>query len=55
MIKSSCPGLYSAIFSIHMQYHISKELGIEKSNIFLYALCFLYILSSAIIALDVTN
>ena len=49
----SRPGVYSAIFFIYIQYHICKELGIEKRNIFLYVLSILYILSSATIALDV--
>ena len=51
----NCPGLYSAIFFIYMQCHISKELGIEKRNIFLYALGVLYTLCSAIIAFDVAE
>ena len=56
MINYSCLGLYSAIFFIYMQYHISKEFSIEKRNIkFLYALGVLYTLSCAIIALDVTD
>ena len=54
MINYSCPGLYSAVFVIYMQYHASKELGINKRNIFVYALCILYMLSTAMIALDVT-
>ena len=38
-----------------MQYHISKELSIEKRNIVLYALCVLYLLSSATISLDIAS
>ena len=51
----SHPGFYSAVFFIYIQYHISKELNIEKRNIFLYVLCILHILSSATIVLDVTR
>ena len=55
MINYSCPGLYSAVFIIYMQYHASKKLGINKRNFFVYALCILYMLSGATIALDVTR
>ena len=55
MINYSCPGLYSAIFFIYMQYHISKELSIERRNIIFYTLGVLYTLSSAIIVLDVAH
>ena len=50
-----CPGLYSAVFFIYMQCHASKKLDTKKRNIFLYALCILYMLSTATIALDVTR
>ena len=55
MINYSCPGLYSAVFIVYMQYHASKKLGIDKRNIFLYVLCILYMLSTATILLDVTR
>ena len=55
MINYSCPGLYSAVFIVYMQYHASKKLGIDKRNIFVYALCILYMLSTATIVLDVTR
>ena len=55
MINDSCPGLYSAVFVIYMQYHASKELGINKRNISVYALSILYMLSTATIAFDVTR
>ena len=48
-------GLYSAVFCMYMQYHALKELGIDKKNILLYALCILYILSTAIVVLDATR
>jgi len=51
----SCPGLYSAIFFIYIQYQASKELGIDKRNVLLYALCILYILSVVTVALDATR
>ena len=55
MINYPFPGFYSAVFVIHMQYHVSKELGIKKRNILVYALCILYMLSTAAIVLDVTR
>jgi hypothetical protein len=51
----SCPGLYSALFFIYIQYQASKELGIDKRDVLLYALCILYILSAVTVALDVTH
>jgi hypothetical protein len=53
----SCPGLYSAIFFMYIQYHASKELGIQvdKRNVFLYLLCFLYLLSTATIILQILS
>ena len=55
IINYSCPGLYSAVFFIYLQYHISKELSTEKRSIFLYLLGVQYTLSSVIVALDVTG
>ena len=55
MIHYSCPGLYSAVFVIYMQCHASKKLDINKRNFFLYALSVLYMLSTAMLALDVTR
>ena len=55
MINYPCPGLYSAVFFIYMQYHVSKELGINKRNIILYALCILYMLSTVMVIFDVTR
>ena len=55
IINYSCLGLYSAVFVIYMQCHASKKLDINKRNILLYALCILYMLSTATIALDVTR
>lgn len=51
----SCPGLYSAIFCVYIQYHVSQELGIQidKRNVFLYLLCILYLLSTATIILQI--
>ena len=51
----SCPGLYSAIFFMYIHHQASKELGIDKRNIILYALCILYALSSATIVIDTTR
>src|SRR5882757_6074073 len=53
--ENSCPGLYSAIFFIYIQHQASKELGIDKRNVLLYALCILYILSVVTVALDATR
>ena len=50
-----CPGIYSAIFGLYLRYRPSKELGIDKRNILLYALCTLYILSTALFLVDVTG
>ena len=55
MVNYACLGLYSALFCMYMQYHASKELEIDKKNILLYALCILYILSTATVVLDVTR
>ena len=53
----SCTGLYSAIFCMHIQHHISKGLGIQadKKNVLLYLLCILYILSTAAIVLHIVQ
>jgi hypothetical protein len=51
----SCPGLYSAIFFMYLQFQASKELGFGKRNVLLYALCILYILSVVTVALDATR
>ena len=46
-------GLYSGIFALYLQYHSSKkETDNATQNIF-YALCVLYVLSVALIALDI--
>ena len=38
---------------MYIQHQASKESGIDKRNILLYALCILYILSAVTVALDV--
>ena len=40
---------------MYIQYHASKELGIDKRNILLYAVCILYILSTATFAIDISG
>ena len=40
---------------MYIQYHASKELGIDKRNILFYAVCILYILSTATFILEITN
>lgn len=40
---------------MYIQYQASKELGIDKRNVLLYALSVLYILSTATVALDLTH
>lgn len=50
-----CPGFYSAIFCMYIRHRASKELDIDKRNILLYALCILYILSTAMVVGDVTG
>ena len=40
---------------MYIQYHASKELGIDKRNIAFYAVCILYILSTASFILDKTD
>ena len=40
---------------MYIHYQASKELGIDKRNIILYALCILYVLSSATIVMDTTR
>ena len=55
-IDYSYLGLYSAIFCMYIQDHASlKELGIDKRNILFYAVCILYILSTASFILDTTG
>jgi len=45
-------GLYSAIFCMYIQYHLSKEI---KNNVVIYALSILYILSTVIFGFDITS
>ena len=40
---------------MYIQYHASKELGIDKRNILFYAVCILYILSTASFILDIAD
>ena len=40
---------------MYIQYHASKELGIDKRNILLYAICILYILSTVLFIVDTTG
>ena len=40
---------------MYIQYHTSKELGIDKRNVLLYAVCILYILSTVSFILDTTG
>jgi len=54
--KEFIPGLYSGIFALHLQIHTSrKEADSRKQNIVFHALCILYLLSAAIIALDIAS
>ena len=48
-------GIYSGIFAIHVHYHASRERtdNIPPNRIVFYALCVLYVLSVALIALDI--
>jgi hypothetical protein len=46
-------GIYSAIFWMYIQHQ--AELGIDKRNVVLYALCILYILSTATVVLNMTR
>ena len=45
-------GLYSGIFLIYFQYNASPKNASKRNNILFYALCSLYVLSMASIALD---
>jgi hypothetical protein len=48
------PGLYSGIFVMYLQYHAArKRSNNAKENIIFYALCVVYALSMAVIALDI--
>ena len=47
-------GIYSGMFAIYLQYHIfKKESDDAKRNTVSYALCVLYVLSAASIALQI--
>ena len=46
-------GVYSGIFALHVQYHISnEEIDNTKQKTVFYALCVLYVLSVAVITLE---
>jgi FtsH-binding integral membrane protein len=47
------PGIYSGIFAVHSYYVSDKGSSNKKRSIIFYALCILYILSLAVIALDI--
>ena len=48
------PGLYSGIFVMYLQYHAAKKRSNNvKENTIFYALCVVYALSMAIMALDI--
>lgn len=51
----ACPGLYSGMFCLYIQHQASKGLDVNKTNIVLYALSILYILSGATAVLDITR
>ena len=40
---------------MYIQHQASKELGIDRKNILLYALCILYVLSIVTVVLDITK
>jgi hypothetical protein len=48
------PGLYSGIFTLHLQIH-AKEADSRKRNIVFHALWVLYLLSAALIAIDIAD
>ena len=48
------PGLYSGIFALHLQIYASKkEPDSRKKNIVFHALLVLYLLSAALIAVEI--
>ena len=50
------PGLYSGIFALHFQIHASREeADSRKQTIVFHALWVLYVLSAALIAVDMAN
>ena len=51
------PGLYSGIFVMYLQCHASKKKSDDnrKPNIVFYSLCVLYVLSGAVIALEIAT
>ena len=48
-------GLYSGIFIIYLHYNSSRKDVNKGSNIIFYALCLLYVLSSATFVFDTAN
>jgi hypothetical protein len=50
----SIPGIYSAIFFMYLRYHVQRGSDRAKNVLFI-AICVLYVLSFAIIILDMTS
>ena len=48
-----CPGLYSGIFAMYLQYMTSKRGTKKTTNILFYALCTLYVLTGATMIIDI--
>ena len=49
------PGFYSGIFIMYLHYNASRKDVNKGSNIIFYALCLLYVLSSATFVFDIAN
>ena len=48
------PGIYSGLFAIHLALHaIKRETDGSKPNITFYALCVLYVLTGAVVAINI--
>lgn len=50
----SIPGIYSAIFFMYLRYHVQRGSDRVKNVLFI-AICVLYVLSFAIIILDIMS
>lgn len=49
------PGIYSAIFAVYFQYHVSQKDTQRRTTIIHYSLYTLYVLSGVLIAADITT
>ena len=50
-LNYAIPGIYSGLFAMYLLHH--KESDNAKPNIIFYTLCVLYVLSMAVVAIDI--